>query len=586
MNLRSVFVYLLLASVCHEKAFGQTEADIWVMGYYANNDPGYGIMFFEFIDGELVISHDSKTYPWSLDGVNASVCKPSGELALVTNGTKLYSYAYPAWSDTICYGPYWELWQGDEDGFPAYDCGLILPIPGSQGEYSVIYTKYGTDTLVYSVGLMESRVRLNESAVPTILYADSTYTEGPYSRRWGISSTRHANGRDWWVLQMDAHSKYYFRLLLDPDGLHYVGMDSTPIYYPFSESAKGGFSPSGAYFTRAEFDATGNTHNISLFAFDRCEGRLTFIDSFPYGQSIFVGNAFSPSERYLYGTEYNLLWQWDLYAADIKGSRILVDSNNFYTWPGWQPQSFGALVNGPDDKIYLIGGGGGSHTVSTIHRPDEPAENCRFYQDDIILPIWTSHSPPNLPNFRLGPLDGSPCDTLGINNLPVARWRWEIQDSSDLKKIRFTDLSYFRPEEWHWDFDDGITSDTSHPIHTFPGPGLYHVCLTVSNEYASDSICKWIEISDSITLVSDIKKEFSFRIQPNPFEDYIDILHEGNNYQWYDLKLTDLTGRPAVSTGMIIPGRLKLPSLPSGVYVIQLMQDQKPVWVSKIVKGE
>ena len=93
----------------------------------------------------------------------------------------------------------------------------------------------------------------------------------------------------------------------------------------------------------------------------------------------------------------------------------------------------------------------------------------------------------DFPNYRLGPLDGSPCDTLGLDNFPVAKWRYEIDDSTDLQGIRFTDLSYFNPEVWHWDFDDGWTSSETRPVHRYDAPGRYHVCLTVSNENASDT---------------------------------------------------------------------------------------------------
>ena len=61
-----------------------------------------------------------------------------------------------------------------------------------------------------------------------------------------------------------------------------------------------------------------------------------------------------------------------------------------------------------------------------------------------------------MPNYRLGPLNSSPCDTLGINNVPVANFR--IDDSLNLFSRYFYDLSYHEPAEWLWDFGDGTTS--------------------------------------------------------------------------------------------------------------------------------
>ncbi len=85
-----------------------------------------------------------------------------------------------------------------------------------------------------------------------------------------------------------------------------------------------------------------------------------------------------------------------------------------------------------------------------------------------------------MPNYRLGSLDGSRCDTLGINNLPVAHFR--VDDTLGVLNRYFYDLSHHDPAHGHWDFDDGTISEDTSALHTFPGPGLYHVCLTVSNE--------------------------------------------------------------------------------------------------------
>jgi PKD repeat protein len=43
---------------------------------------------------------------------------------------------------------------------------------------------------------------------------------------------------------------------------------------------------------------------------------------------------------------------------------------------------------------------------------------------------------------------------------------------------------------YSWNFGDGGTSSSANPSHSFPGPGNYNVCLTVSNDCGSDAICK------------------------------------------------------------------------------------------------
>ena len=106
--------------------------------------------------------------------------------------------------------------------------------------------------------------------------------------------------------------------------------------------------------------------------------------------------------------------------------------------------------------------------------------------------IWDnptiSQGVPNNPHPRLGPIDGSPADTLGLDNLPVANFRAD-QDSTQSLHFQFQDLSYYEPATRSWDFGDGaISSDTS-PIHTYPKKGTHVVCLTVANANGINTAC-------------------------------------------------------------------------------------------------
>ena len=41
------------------------------------------------------------------------------------------------------------------------------------------------------------------------------------------------------------------------------------------------------------------------------------------------------------------------------------------------------------------------------------------------------------------------------------------QDSVDYLAIDFTDLSYYEPTSWEWDFGDGSTSTEQYPSHRY-----------------------------------------------------------------------------------------------------------------------
>lgn len=72
-------------------------------------------------------------------------------------------------------------------------------------------------------------------------------------------------------------------------------------------------------------------------------------------------------------------------------------------------------------------------------------------------------------------------------NQPVANYT----DSIDELTVYFTDQSSSDSGvvQWMWDFDDGSVNTQQNPMHTFPSPGTYMVCLTVTDSCGTDSVC-------------------------------------------------------------------------------------------------
>ena len=65
-------------------------------------------------------------------------------------------------------------------------------------------------------------------------------------------------------------------------------------------------------------------------------------------------------------------------------------------------------------KIY-ISCGNADTVYHVIERPDEKGDSCLFKQHSLSLPS-PSAGVPSFPNYRLGELAGSPCDTLTALN--------------------------------------------------------------------------------------------------------------------------------------------------------------------------
>jgi hypothetical protein len=134
---------------------------------------------------------------------------------------------------------------------------------------------------------------------------------------------------------------------------------------------------------------------------------------------------FSPSGRYLYSIGCAGLVQWDLEAADIAASGVPIggvpwqlDGNQNVTG---LPGGFWVFGHGPDGKIYNLSG----NIHSVIEHPDELGEAsglCLAAENppSCLGVPYNLYSTP-YPNYRLGPLTGSGCDTiLSGTGQPVA----------------------------------------------------------------------------------------------------------------------------------------------------------------------
>ncbi len=65
-----------------------------------------------------------------------------------------------------------------------------------------------------------------------------------------------------------------------------------------------------------------------------------------------------------------------------------------------------------------------------------------------------------------------------------------------------TNTSGGLPNSYLWDFGDGTTSTTQNANHTYSSPGIYTVCMTVSNPCGTDSVCQTVNISCTYPVAS------------------------------------------------------------------------------------
>ena len=181
--------------------------------------------------------------------------------------------------------------------------------------------------------------------------------------------------------------------------------------------------------------------------------------------------------------------------------------------------------------------------------------------------------------FRLMPIEKS------LRKPVEADWSFQVVSQED-RVVAFRDCSYGNITLWHWDFGDGGTSQDTSPVHLFPAPGTYNVCLIVSNQYAADTVCKAVTVGLSAGAEPEkANPEHFARVFPNPADDFFQMVYHLPDGPG-QFRLFDATGRLLRSralengAGNVI---FNIGMLPSGLYWYTL-QGRNCTYSGRLVK--
>lgn len=231
-----------------------------------------------------------------------------------------------------------------------------------------------------------------------------------------VTAVRHGNGRDWWVVLSEKNSNKFSFLLFDPTGVqfsHHQNIGENWNHQDWAGQAT--FFPDGTKFIR-----TNPYNDIHIYDFDRCDGLLSnpkFIelpaDTLELGCS---GAVVSSDSRFLYILAFTKIYQYDIKVPNVNNTRVTVAEYDGYSSPFPTPFFQGMLA--PNEKIYITANSG-VDVLHIIHQPNEKGLDCEVEQHGLQMLTKHGWHVPNFPHFRLYDMQGSPCDTLGINE-PVA----------------------------------------------------------------------------------------------------------------------------------------------------------------------
>jgi hypothetical protein len=246
-----------------------------------------------------------------------------------------------------------------------------------------------------------------------------------------MTATRHANGKDWWLIKpsgQDKTSRYTY--LVTENELKLFNIEQLPkltnnfIYQNIGQSC---FSKDGTLYAESNSDAP-----TTIWRFDRCSGQFTFLRSFdiiklnkdtttPFPSA--TGVCFSDNNRYLYQGEFFSIYQFDLQEQnDTLALHCFCEqdtSKNFSNNNSFQMTPYG--------QIYIGHWHGISPDVDAIMQPDQYGADAfhklNYYQQQKIwYNVVGTNDPPNMINYALGKLPNSPCDTIKTTTSLFANW--------------------------------------------------------------------------------------------------------------------------------------------------------------------
>ena len=411
----------------------------WPFGYGIGNALPFGPGAMDFLNGSPTIYFDSLRN-MNFDFTAATISDSLGNVLFYTNGIDIANRTGQTMVNGAGLNPstYTTQQQQLNTGLRITAASTILPYPGHQNQYMLIH-ETGDDLdypypsyLYYSIIDMALDSGRGAVILKNQIIISDTLDGGQ------IVVCKHANGRDWWIVAPEKNINGYYVLLLSPTGIllnshQYIGTRTV-------SSGQAAFSPDGS--TYASYDTYAD---LEVYDFDRCSGVFSNPRHVAINDSVSgFGVSFSPDGKNIYASSVLYLYQFDLNNLNISNyDTVAVWDSTYSPSPPFATYFFTQALR-PDGKIYITTGNG-TDRMHTIDYPDSSGLACHVSQHSVILPTYNSSTCPTFPNYYLGPVVGSVCDSLTGINENVSLTLRDIRIYPNPASTSFW-LNYFLPD--------------------------------------------------------------------------------------------------------------------------------------------
>ena len=319
--MKQSFTFLLLLTFFTLNAQENLD-NFWIFGQFSASD--LPISQGSIVDfGEDSIETFEHSVTFEMDFSNTSMCNETGNLLFYTNGRYVGDVEHNIMENGDSLNL--EYMLGSSEYLILTQGVISVPMPDNPGKYYLFHL--GVDTFhpdgelnVASFPLFYSVIDFTDTNRPLGYVSEKNTVVSTDTMNLGkLSMTRHANGRDWWLICSQWNINKYNRFLISPEGITELQVQEVGI---MTHRGRGqvAFSPDGSMYASVALKS-GLEAYLDLYDFDRCTGELSNHRQYlnTEGTSA-VGVSFSPNSRYLYFNTRNNIYQYDTHAEDIWSS--------------------------------------------------------------------------------------------------------------------------------------------------------------------------------------------------------------------------------------------------------------------------
>jgi PKD repeat protein len=489
-------MFLLLALMCKwsQAQFNNKETKIWYFGNNAGLD-------FNTTPPTILTNGAMST----IEGC-ATISDVTGSLLFYTDGIKVYTASHTVMPNG----------NGLMGNSSSSQSAIIAKQPGASSIY-YIFTNSGPYGGGMGYSIVDMSLASGQGSVTTKNFTLQT------SSTEKLTSVKHCNGIDIWVIMHKWNSDQFCAYLLTAAGLNSVAVTSTIGTVHTADPSFAGCmktSPNGKKLGLSLL----SIGNFELFDFDNSTGAITNSVVLASGIPAAYGCEFSPDGTKFYGsTGYvpGKLYQWDLCAGS--NSAIAGSSVTLFT----STAGIAAMQNAADGKIYIARFN--QDYLGVINNPNALGMACNYV--DLGQSIQPKSTIWSIPNFICNFKKGVPpftytltCNTSSFT-APVIQSSAGCAATSTVTGIK-------------WNFGDPSsafnTSTLSSPSHAYNSAGTYTTKMMVEYDCgATDTVLQVLQVN---AIAPSLSVSGVFTVCSNEKHTY--TVSGASTYTWTSLHLT------------------------------------------------